>query len=68
MADFLYGPPAVYPGWTAFGVTGLTDALMAERADEYMNSLLKRLETPSPVGRRQSIPAGISKNGFKKPI
>ncbi|EFM08614.1 aminoglycoside phosphotransferase [Paenibacillus curdlanolyticus YK9] len=43
MANFLYGPPGVYPGWTALGVSGLTDALMAERTDHYMKSLLQRL-------------------------
>jgi len=37
------GEPEVYAGWTALGVTGLTDALMRERSDAYMASLAKRL-------------------------
>ncbi|MCA0756698.1 aminoglycoside phosphotransferase family protein [Paenibacillus sp. N4] len=43
LIDILFGPPAVYPGWTALGVTGLTDELMAERLDAYMISLMNRL-------------------------
>ncbi|MEV5030524.1 phosphotransferase family protein [Paenibacillus sp. LPE1-1-1.1] len=42
LIDILFGPPSVYPGWPAFGVTGLTDALMAERLDDYMLSLLDK--------------------------
>ncbi|WP_100012321.1 phosphotransferase family protein [Lentibacillus sediminis] len=43
--DFLCGErPQVYPGWAAFGMTGLTDRMMEERLDAYVCSLLKRLE------------------------
>lgn len=42
LMDFLTGSPAVYPGWTAFGVTGLTDRLVAERTEAYLESLLKQ--------------------------
>lgn len=42
LIEVLYGPPSVYPGWPAFGVTGLTDSLMVERLDRYMLSLLER--------------------------
>lgn len=35
-------PPAVYQGWVEFGVMGLTDRLMAERLEVYLNSLLRR--------------------------
>lgn len=42
LIDILFGPPTVYAGWPAFGVTGLTDALMVERLDKYMLSLLER--------------------------
>lgn len=42
LIDILFGPPKVYPGWEAFGVTGLTDKLMEERLDKYMISLLER--------------------------
>lgn len=42
LVDFLTGPPQVYAGWTAFGVTGLTDRLMAERTEAYLESLLRR--------------------------
>ncbi|WP_085520667.1 phosphotransferase family protein [Tuberibacillus sp. Marseille-P3662] len=44
LSDILFGPPTVYPGWTAFGVTGLTDQLMVERLDRYMMSLLSVFE------------------------
>ncbi|MFB5661175.1 phosphotransferase family protein [Alteribacillus sp. HJP-4] len=37
-------PPAVYPGWPAFGLAHLTDQLMIERMDRYMLSLLERWE------------------------
>ncbi|MNZ79035.1 Phosphotransferase enzyme family protein [compost metagenome] len=42
LIDILFGPPTVYPGWEAFGMTGLTDKLMAERLDRYMISLVNR--------------------------
>lgn len=38
--DFLDGPPTVYSGWAAFGVTGLTDAMMEERMDAFVESLI----------------------------
>lgn len=41
--DVQDGPPEVYSGWAAFGVSGLTDSLMAERTDHYLISLLKRV-------------------------
>lgn len=40
LMDILDGPPTVYVGWTALGVTGLTDALMRERLDDYLHSLI----------------------------
>lgn len=40
--DFLDGPPTVYSGWTAFGVTGLTDELMEKRMDLLMESVIVR--------------------------
>ncbi|WP_249313267.1 phosphotransferase family protein [Lederbergia citrea] len=43
LIDILFGPPEVYPGWTALGITGLSDQLIAERTDAYMLSLLKRI-------------------------
>lgn len=42
VADMLDGPPVVYPGWKAFGVTGLTRDMMEERLDQYLVSLIKR--------------------------
>lgn len=42
LIDVLYGPPTVYEGWPACGKTDLTDELMAERMDEYVQSLLER--------------------------
>ncbi|GAA0603677.1 hypothetical protein GCM10009001_20910 [Virgibacillus siamensis] len=44
VADMLVGPPEVYPGWEAFGVTGLTDDIMKERLDQYVVSLMARVE------------------------
>lgn len=41
--DMLSGPPKVYPGWEAFGVTGLTDKMMEKRVEEYMLHLLKEV-------------------------
>lgn len=43
LIDILEGPPTVYPGWEAFGVTGLTDNMMEERLDKYLESLVTRL-------------------------
>lgn len=43
LIDILFGPPTVYPGWEAFGVTGLTDKMMEDRLDIYVGSLLERL-------------------------
>ncbi|OZU88891.1 aminoglycoside phosphotransferase [Virgibacillus indicus] len=41
--DVLFGPPEVYQGWVAFGVTGLTNKMMVERMDLYVESLVKRV-------------------------
>lgn len=38
--DILNGPPTVYSGWAAFGVTGLTDEMMEERMDAFVESLV----------------------------
>jgi aminoglycoside phosphotransferase (APT) family kinase protein len=38
--DFLDGPPVVYSGWAVFGITGLTDEMMEERMDDFLESLL----------------------------
>ena len=43
--DFLDGAPVVYPGWEAFGVTGLTDGMMEVRLDNYMGSLMKKFKS-----------------------
>ena len=40
--DGLPGPPDVYPPWVEFGVEGLTDALMLERTEAYLRSVLAR--------------------------
>ncbi|QHW34071.1 aminoglycoside phosphotransferase family protein [Paenibacillus rhizovicinus] len=42
LIDYAFWEPEVYGGWTDLGVTGLTDALMVERMDLYMLSLLDR--------------------------
>lgn len=38
--DFIDGPLTVYKGWIDFGVTGLTDRLMEERMDTYLEGLI----------------------------
>ncbi|MDR7318829.1 aminoglycoside phosphotransferase family protein [Brevibacillus nitrificans] len=43
LTDILFGPPQVYAGWTALGFTGLTDALIADRLEEYAKSLVERI-------------------------
>jgi aminoglycoside phosphotransferase (APT) family kinase protein len=46
LMDILEGPLSVYPGWTALGVTGLTETIIAERLEDYRDSLLQA-KTPS---------------------
>lgn len=43
LLDFAYWPPEVYGGWTALGMTGLTNRMMMERLDSYLLSLLNRV-------------------------
>lgn len=43
LTDILFGKPQVYAGWTALGVTGLTDALIADRLEAYARSLVVRV-------------------------
>ncbi|GAB4572638.1 MAG: hypothetical protein Kow0077_12590 [Anaerolineae bacterium] len=35
-------PPGVYPGWTAYGIRGLSDALIRERVETYLAHLIAR--------------------------
>ncbi|MBC7808757.1 MAG: phosphotransferase, partial [Akkermansiaceae bacterium] len=42
LLDGSEGEPSVYAGWTALGVTGLTDTLMRDRSDDYLSSLVVR--------------------------
>ncbi|AHV99104.1 aminoglycoside phosphotransferase family protein [Paenibacillus sabinae] len=37
------GPPQVYGGWAAFGITDLTSRIVTERIERYQASLIKRL-------------------------
>ncbi len=37
--NILFGPPKVYEGWAAFGVTGLTNKIMEQRLDNYIDHL-----------------------------
>jgi aminoglycoside phosphotransferase (APT) family kinase protein len=41
--EFLPGPPTVYQGWIAHGVTDLTDRKIKERFEEYILSLDRRI-------------------------
>lgn len=41
--ELLPGPPGVYPGWPAFGVGHLNEAVIRERVDEYLSSIVARL-------------------------
>jgi aminoglycoside phosphotransferase (APT) family kinase protein len=41
--ELLPGPPGVYPGWTAFGMTHLGEELVRARADAYLLSLIARV-------------------------
>ncbi|WP_282940180.1 aminoglycoside phosphotransferase family protein [Paenibacillus sp. RC67] len=43
LIDFAYWPPEVYGGWTALGMTGLTEQIIIERLDSYLVSLLNRV-------------------------
>ena len=36
--------PTIYPPWVDFGIQGLSDALMLERAEAYANHILKHLK------------------------
>ena len=40
--EFLPGPPGVYPGWTAQGVSHLTLKIVRERLENYLASILAR--------------------------
>ncbi len=42
LAEFLPGPPDVYPGWPACGVRHLTDSLVRHRLEAYLASVLAR--------------------------
>ncbi|WP_307476249.1 phosphotransferase family protein [Paenibacillus harenae] len=44
LCDAFFDSPTVYPGWTDLGFEGLTDALIAERMDLYMISLVNRID------------------------
>ncbi|MNN57723.1 hypothetical protein D3C81_1727220 [compost metagenome] len=42
LIEILPGPPEVYKGWTDLGYDDLSPELIAERLDEYAESLLNR--------------------------
>ncbi|WP_142827536.1 phosphotransferase family protein [Planococcus soli] len=44
LTDTLDGSPVVYPGWKAFGMTGLSNELMRHRLDDYLLNLLDRFD------------------------
>ncbi len=42
--ELLPGPPDVYPPWIEFGLQGMTDAIMLDRHERYLASLLDRYD------------------------
>lgn len=44
LTDILDGPPKVYSGWTALGMSGLSDELIRHRLDQYLLTLLERFD------------------------
>jgi aminoglycoside phosphotransferase (APT) family kinase protein len=43
VVELLPGPPSMYEGWRAGGVSLISDALMRERVDDYVKSVVARL-------------------------
>ena len=43
LMECLPGPPGLYPPWAEFGIRHLTPELLRERADDYLESVLRRL-------------------------
>jgi aminoglycoside phosphotransferase (APT) family kinase protein len=43
VVELLPGPPSMYEGWRASGVPNISNALMRERVDEYVASVVARL-------------------------
>jgi len=43
VVELLPGPPSMYEGWRAIGVPGISNALMRERVDNYVKSVVARL-------------------------
>lgn len=43
VVELLPGPPSMYEGWRAAGVTNISNALMRERVDSYVASVVARL-------------------------
>ena len=44
LVELLSGPPDVYPAWHDFGLPHLTDALVMERDERHLTSLLERYD------------------------
>jgi aminoglycoside phosphotransferase (APT) family kinase protein len=43
VVELLPGPPSMYEGWRASGVPTISNALMRERVDDYVKSVVERL-------------------------
>jgi hypothetical protein len=43
VVELLPGPPSMYEGWRASGVRNISNAVMRERVDEYVASVVARL-------------------------
>jgi len=43
VVELLQGPPTMYEGWRAAGVPPISGAVMRERVDNYVASVIARL-------------------------
>jgi hypothetical protein len=43
VVELLPGPPSMYEGWRAGGVPSISNAVMRERVDDYVKSVVARL-------------------------
>ena len=46
VVELLPGPPSMYEGWRASGLPSISDAVMRERVDQYVASVVARIQGP----------------------